>query len=441
MAHVHIFRKQELENYLARCVAVLPTWQFITIENIQATTGLGLIMVAVAVLDKATLFPGWWGLLPTTGALLLISAGPKAWLNRRVLASRLLVSVGLISYPLYLWHWPLLSYVHILSSGNSLSSIRWVAVGAAFLLSWLTYRWVEMWLRFKAHPVAIPLLMALIIVGAVGAAAFSGHLHARAESMGINRILGAGTGDWGFPGPKLKAGRTPLGNYWERTTGTGRVLFVGDSHMEQYYARIDRLLTEHPNATKSVLFVTGHACLPIADLQGVPPKCEGLVRNGLSLAKQPGVDTVVMGAAWNRYGVFESKHSDAALQSLAATIKDFRGLGKQVYVILPIPRGELFDPASLVKRTFRDFGFVVREKIPRADAEATLKPVAQRLTEIAHSAGATILDPMDSVCQTGECRTLAPDGLPVYVDNSHLRPAYVREHVTFLDPIVSLPLD
>jgi len=84
---------------------------------------------------------------------------------------------------------------------------------------------------------------------------------------------------------------------------------------------------------------------------------------------------------------------------------------------------------------------VIRKKIPRADAEATLKPVAQRIAEIAHSAGATILDPMDSVCQTGECRTLAPDGLPVYVDNSHLRPAYVREHVTFLDPIVSLPLD
>src|SRR5438876_926038 len=40
LAHVHIFRKQELENYLTRCAAVLPTWRFITIENIQATTGL-----------------------------------------------------------------------------------------------------------------------------------------------------------------------------------------------------------------------------------------------------------------------------------------------------------------------------------------------------------------------------------------------------------------
>ena len=58
-------------------------------------------------LNRNHAFPGFWALLPVTGALLIIIAGPEAWANRHILQNPLLVQVGLISYPLYLW--PLLS--------------------------------------------------------------------------------------------------------------------------------------------------------------------------------------------------------------------------------------------------------------------------------------------------------------------------------------------
>jgi hypothetical protein len=167
-------------------------------------------------------------------------------------------------------------------------------------------------------------------------------------------------------------------------------------------------------------------------------KCSGLVDNALSMAQQPGVDTVVIGAAWNRYDVFRSEKSEVAFRNLAATIANYRAMGRQVYLVLPIPRGEAFDPSSLVTRSLLDFGFVIRQEVQWSDADATVQPIARRLAEIANSTGAAALDPMVYVCRNAHCPTLAADGLPIYADDSHLRPAYVREHVAFFDAIVSL---
>jgi hypothetical protein len=58
------------------------------------------------------------------------------------------------------------------------------------------------------------------------------------------------------------------------------------------------------------------------------------------------------------------------------------------------------------------------------------------LSSIANAAGAIVLDPVRIVCRERYCPTLADDGMPVYTDNNHLRPAYVREHMTFLDAIL-----
>ncbi|HEY4973823.1 MAG TPA: acyltransferase, partial [Steroidobacteraceae bacterium] len=75
-------------------------------SNLRASAGILLIAVAAITLDGRSAFPGWWALLPVAGGALLLSA-PIAWGCRRVLATRPLVWLGQISYPLYLWHWPL----------------------------------------------------------------------------------------------------------------------------------------------------------------------------------------------------------------------------------------------------------------------------------------------------------------------------------------------
>ena len=84
------------------------------IRNCLSALGITLIAVSAAVITGNRQFPGWWALMPTLGAGFVISGGQHAWLNRRVLSCRALVWLGLISYPLYLWHWPLLSFERII---------------------------------------------------------------------------------------------------------------------------------------------------------------------------------------------------------------------------------------------------------------------------------------------------------------------------------------
>src|SRR5256886_11698705 len=116
-------------------------------SNRRGWIGAALIGVAVVILDSHRAFPGWWAVLPVAGSALLLSA-PAAWVNRVVLASPALVWIGLISYPLYLWHWPLLVFAGIIKFGPLTLLERELVLLVSLLLAWATYRFVEMPFRF-----------------------------------------------------------------------------------------------------------------------------------------------------------------------------------------------------------------------------------------------------------------------------------------------------
>lgn len=112
--------------------------------------GLVLLLVSVFCVDQFDAFPGWWALLPTIGAALVIAAGQTSWVNRYVLSCKPAVFVGLISYPLYLWHWPILSFMRIakFNWGIKISTLQKGAmISLAFLLAYLTYRLIELPIR------------------------------------------------------------------------------------------------------------------------------------------------------------------------------------------------------------------------------------------------------------------------------------------------------
>jgi peptidoglycan/LPS O-acetylase OafA/YrhL len=138
-------------------------------SNRRAIAGAVLIVAAAAMLNVHRAFPGWWALLPVAGSALLLSA-PAARINRTLLSWQPMVWIGLISYPLYLWHWPLLVLFAIIKfEPLTLIDTELILLSSA-LLAWGTYQFVEKPFRL-GRPVPIK---AGSLAGAMAVVAMAG---------------------------------------------------------------------------------------------------------------------------------------------------------------------------------------------------------------------------------------------------------------------------
>lgn len=127
----------------ARGITRQPSPRVAMVLGLGGAAAIAFTLVAVT---ADTPFPGWAAVPPVLGAVMLIAAGPEGWFNRAVLGQGIMRRLGLISYPLYLWHWPLLAYAAI--AGFDSVEARAICVALALLLAWLTVRCVEGPLRF-----------------------------------------------------------------------------------------------------------------------------------------------------------------------------------------------------------------------------------------------------------------------------------------------------
>jgi peptidoglycan/LPS O-acetylase OafA/YrhL len=138
-------------------------------RNVIAWLGLALIALSLCVIHPKLAFPGAWALLPTLGATCLIYAGAAASVNRWLLANPVMVWIGLISYPLYLWHWPLLSFARIFEAQTPSVLMRLCLLLASVGLAYATYRFIERPVRFgskrPAHARAVLWLLSLLMLG------------------------------------------------------------------------------------------------------------------------------------------------------------------------------------------------------------------------------------------------------------------------------------
>jgi len=118
----------------------------------------GAVLLAAAVLltDRATHLPASWALLITMGTLALLAAGPLAWVNRVVLSNSVLRFYGAISFPLYLWHWPLLCFPAVLGIPMS-HELRVIILTASVVLASLTHELVDRRAQKGAHQRGLPL--------------------------------------------------------------------------------------------------------------------------------------------------------------------------------------------------------------------------------------------------------------------------------------------
>ncbi len=130
--------------------------------NILSIVGFTLIITGFARINMDSGFPGTWALIPVAGTVLIILSG-AAWLNQTLFGNKIAVWFGLISYPLYLWHWPLLAFAHIIQGEAPSPTYCAAAIAVAIILSWLTYRLIEKPLRqSQRNWLIVPILSLLI---------------------------------------------------------------------------------------------------------------------------------------------------------------------------------------------------------------------------------------------------------------------------------------
>jgi peptidoglycan/LPS O-acetylase OafA/YrhL len=429
-------------------------------RHLVSCAGLAILLATLIGYDSEMLFPGWWALGPTLGSLMLIAAGPQAAVNRHLLGRRPMVFLGLLSYPLYVWHWPLLSLDRIVDPAPSRLT-RVALVLLAFGLAWLTFQFVERPTRSLAPRLRAVLALALpvAVLGALGFLSYHGKIKPYSARFGLDKIMQAAHSPI-FPGPHLRPLDKSDSPLLEQGVNSATVLFVGDSFIEQYYPRMDWLLETRAPVFASVVFASSGGCPPIPEIEEAHhAACKGLLGRAERFAQRPNVSTVVIGANWLGYFVqpdprfryyiggsraeqsllLGSPGADLALARLEDMIARFRRMGKEVYLLLQSPNDAALDPRRFIRSRWGSHAFEVRPSVEsRAAIVAPMQPLDARLRAIGEAAGAHIIDPVDYLCGV-RCPTMTADGWPVYRDEGHLNPEYVRNNVRFLDSIVTLP--
>jgi hypothetical protein len=353
---------------------------------------------------------------------------------------------------------------------------------AAGILAWLTYEYLELPIRRAGNrtgspapaappgiggpmslggatrfgmPMGIsaPLLASVALIGSFGFLAYRGAVLPRSAGHGLEQIMAA-TRSGAFPGPHLHSAGP--GDLLRQGTNSKTVLFIGDSFVEQYYPRIDWLLQTHPQGAESVVFATSGGCPPIPKvIESHHPGCSELLGRAERYAQDPDVDSIVIGADWGAYFLSNdprysyrfdgmpavplrlgSEGAERALGELQSMIARFRKSGKRVWLILQSPEDAAMNPRKRIEsRWGRDSFKVSKSVVSEHTLMQPMAPINSRLREIAAATGAEIIDPVDSLCSM-YCPALTADGLPLYRDDGHLNPAFVRTQVHYLDSIV-----
>ncbi len=409
-------------------------WQFSNCAR-QVASALGVLLLALAFfkIDKGRPFPGTWAMLPVLGTFLLIFAGPAAWFNRLVLSNRLLVWVGLISFPLYLWHWPILSFMRVVESETPKMPYRIAALGASVLLAWLTYRFVEKPIRHTGNVDneinnRKSKLKTTVLAGLVAALGLTGwfvfqnnglsnRAAAKAEGINVWHNMAFRKSCADVTNDKEHDDWCNLGNAPSRPPTT---LLVGDSVGNGFAPMLQAYAEQAKDPTFVFKQIGRGAC------HGLPKigmsNCELLVTaTDNFIEKTPSIHTIIMSSNWS---IYNSGFDRDGLTSISAAqfktsfeerLLHYQKLGKRVIVFWAPPVGA--NPRACVVRPIRltQHNTCV---FPRAEADHNENNFKAIFSPFLTSRGVTTFDPFKYLCDDKTCKVT--DGTQIYyLDHEH----------------------
>jgi peptidoglycan/LPS O-acetylase OafA/YrhL len=324
----------------------------------QAGSIVGLILIVFTLfsLDGQSSFPGWNALAPTVGAALMIGCGPQTLTARRIFSLRAIVWVGLISFPLYLWHWPLLTFARIISSAMPTAQVRIGAVVLSVVLSWATYRLIEKPLRFHPRVKVITgaLVASMVVIGLVGYVTFRNDGIASREVTQMNPDINSGEegGAQGWVQDTCGISDAKVADLFasclEDNRETPRFALIGDSKAEALIGGFIRTSTENGRW----LFMGGNSDsgVPVPLISDAPEfeRFQKLARIAVdSVASNPDIDVVVLeGAIRAMFGIAdetsfvqvpESLYYDIVTEGFRNSITILTQAGKKVVLYIDNP--------------------------------------------------------------------------------------------------------
>ncbi len=356
-------------------------------QDLLALIGIIAIAAASVALNKESLFPGIYALLPIVGAVLIILS-PHSALNRLLLSSWPMVLIGLISYPLYLWHWPLLSYLSILRNGVPNVLEIWAVVLLAFVLAWMTYRFVEIPMRRKQN--AVPRLsLALFAVGILGVVTAIGSGFSFRFPPEIREIAtippqnNAGFRDKCFlEGPGARYDGSCI------EPGTKPLLFLwGDSTAAALYPGLKK--AEETVPFRLAFFVTA-GCAPIV---AAGTLCDTRNDHVFELVKSTKPEIVLLHAMWD-----PKFHSFSKLGETVARLQALKI--PRIVILGPVPVWKRTLPLSLVN-AFR-FRHEVAERIASGVTGAASD---EQMRAFSEAAGVQYISAWRVLCDRTGCIT------------------------------------
>lgn len=419
------------------------------LNDCMSVIGVGLIGFSLLFASKDN-FPGWWACLPVLGTVLVILAGQDALINRVLLSRRIMVWVGLISFPLYLWHWPVLSFARILEGEVPSRNIRIVAVLISIFLAWLTYVLLEKPLRnhFSDKSKTVALVTIMLCIGGAGGAIYAlGGIPQRS----VLKEMQAVQAELDF---KLDRSAGWICDEYRASScvysGEPNGVVIGDSHGARLFYGLRSLYAEV--GVNLASFGGRGGCLPFYNLASKPGlgadklKCQESVSSSIDkVISMPDIKNVIIvnrGPLYTTrhgFGGFDGDHfthwsiavggnfdkspdnSSIYQAALEKTLSIFIAAGKDVTYVHNVP--ELgFDIRSCIDS--RPFRLSSKVRFPCAvSKEAFIKRNAghRRLVDEVLSKFPQVkqLDPALVLCDERYCYGMK-DGKPLYSDDDHL---------------------
>lgn len=413
------------------CLALQPLQRFQSLRTVARGFALAILLGATVLLNAQVPFPGLVAALPVLAAMVLIAVSPATDWTGRLLTHPWIVALGKVSYPWYLWHWPLLSFAYIIESAQPSVGLRLGLVIASLVLATLTYRVWELPLRRLPRRLVISLLVvAMVIVGLLGKNIHDRHGLERIRHKNLIQVDQTASQDFlDFEKQGLITNAkcdTPF-KFPERDVcllaHSGKpvsAVVLGDSHAVHAFWGLAKAF----DGQGLNLAVRGKgACIPVRAFpkgEGVT-ECERHMEATLrDIAADPQVRAVAL-VFRGRYLSSQSSQQDrlAFESGLDATLEMLQSAGKQVYYFLPVVEPG-FDPrlctGSLPFSRKPPYSCVIDKHSDDVKSE-TVRFSALRV--LARWPLVRVVDPNTALC-SGERCPIIQDGHSIFKDENHL---------------------